>query len=361
MVSRPVQAAGCAGGWTGLLGERRMAGFCGRISRAVGIGLVVVATACGLGHAQGGDPAGPASACCTGTADVWLVSTRCLPDVGGLPRRADLHVERCTDPARGCWEPADLAGLLDDPARPLMIFIHGNRYEPHEAKAQGLRVNRRAMAACPATSGVRTVIFSWPSEQERHLLRDGRAKFARARTDGHYFGWFLGQVPPQQPVAIVAYSFGALITVTAFEDLVAAERSSKGVLQPWTDREGRTNVVFIAPAVRCDAFAPRGPYREALACCHRLSLIINSHDDALRFFPWLDPRVRLQALGYVGMPRSWVPADVEFSATDAANVVGRNHGLPLYLSSPGLTARIAGAALDGLGDGVTAPTEPHGP
>ena len=147
----------------------------------------------------------------------------------------------------------------------------------------------------------------------------------------------------------MAYSFGALITVTALDDLVDRERSGAGDLQPWTNRPGRTHVVFIAAAVRCDAFGPRGPFRETLACCDRLSLMINSRDDALRFFPWLDKRLRVQALGYVGMPRSWVPGDVEFSATDAADVVGKNHGLPLYLASPGLTARISREALSGLG------------
>lgn len=326
-----------------------MAGFFGRISRTVRICVIAVAAACGVPQARATDPSCPPAAACDVSSDVWLVSTRRLPCIGGIPRRADLEVERCTDPTRGRWEQADLAGLLDDPARPLLIFIHGNRYEPHEAKAQGLQFDRRMLAACPDVPGVRTVIFSWPSEQERILLRDGRAKYARAHADGHYLGWLLGQIAPQQPVAIVAYSFGALITVTALDDLVDRERSGAGDLQPWTNRPGRTHVVFIAAAVRCDAFGPRGPFRETLACCDRLSLMINSRDDALRFFPWLDKRLRVQALGYVGMPRSWVPGDVEFSATDAADVVGRNHGLPLYLASPGLTARISREALSGLG------------
>jgi hypothetical protein len=325
------------------------------VSRLLGsLGMLTVFGTCaaGLQACRAAEPACP-------PADVWVVSTRRLPCIKAAPLTADVAVERCVDPACGRWERSDLARLLDDPARPLQIFIHGNRYAPGEAKAQGLKFDRHVAAACSGAAPVRTVIFSWPSEQEKVLLRDGRAKYARAHADGHYLGWLLGHIPAEQPVAIVAYSFGALITAEALQDLVAADRSGRVGLQPWTTRAGRTHIVFIAPAVRCDAFAPRGPYRETLAGCDRLSLVINSHDDALRFFPWLDKRVRADALGYVGMPRRWVPGEVEFTATDAAAIVGKNHGLPLYLASPALTRRIAAAARDDLAPGVPAGPAGH--
>lgn len=320
---------------------------------------LAVLAACGLPETRADVAARPDTPCCPAAADVWVVSTRRLPCIATAPATADLAVERCIDPARGRWERSDLASLLDDPGRPLQIFIHGNRYDPCEAKSQGLQFDRQAAACCPASPAVRTVIFSWPSEQEGLLLRDGRAKYARAHADGHYLGWLLGQVPEEQPLAIVAYSFGALITVEALEDRVAAEQSAAGSVRPWTTRSGRTHLVFIAPAVRCDAFAPRGPYRETLAGCDRLTLVINSRDDALRFFPCLDRRVRADALGYVGMPRRWLPAEVEFAASDAAAIIGKNHGLPLYLASPALTRRIAtGAAVD-LGADVSTTSVGH--
>jgi hypothetical protein len=43
-----------------------------------------------------------------------------------------------------------------------------------------------------------------------------------------------------------------------------------------------------------------------------------------------------------------LPGDVEYSATDGAAIIGKHHGLPLYLASPNLTARIATGALDSL-------------
>lgn len=281
------------------------------------------------------------------SVDVWTVSTRRLGGVCRVPEAPEFAIERCVDPGCGRWEPSDLASLLDDPLRPLLVFIHGNRYEPAAAKQQGVLLARHCTAACPGGCRPRVVVFSWPSGQQGILLRDGRAKYDRAHADGHYLAWLLGRIAPERPVAIVGYSFGALITLEALEDLVAAERAGRTDLAPWTRRAGRTHVVFVAPAVRCDALAPRGPYAETLACFDRLTLVINSRDDALKFFPWLDPNARTDALGYVGMPRRWA-GTIEFTATDAARAVGKNHGLPLYLACPALTKRIATGALESL-------------
>lgn len=277
--------------------------------------------------------------------DVWVVSTRGLPDVCRLPQTVNFHVQRLR-PDATAWDRSDLEALLDEPHRPVMVFIHGNRYTPAEARQQGLELARRTTAC--GTAPLRTVIFSWPSEQQGILLKDGRAKYRRAFSDGHYFAWFLGRVGQDRPLAIVSYSFGALVTLQAMEDLVAAEKAGRTDIEPWSGRTGRTNVVFVAPAVRCDALSPRGPYRNALTCFDRLTLIINSRDDALRFFPLLDFDTHAAALGYVGMPRRWLPAGVEFTDTDAAAIVGKDHGLPLYLSSAVLSSRIATGAFAGL-------------
>jgi hypothetical protein len=284
-----------------------------------------------------------------GQDDVWMVSTRRLPDIGRMPAHANVAIERhLAGAGGGCWERSDLATLLADPTQPLVVFVHGNRYEPVDARSQGLRLARHLAAYETAAGPVRTVVFSWPSERQGLLLRDGRAKYERAHSDAHYLSWLLGHVEPTRPVVLVGYSFGTIITLEALADLVAAEQAGRGDVQPWVHRAGRTHVVFVAAAVRCDALAPRGPYREAFECIDRLTLVLNSEDDALRFFPCLDRSLRADALGYVGMPRGWVPAVVEFSASDAAAIVGKRHGLANYLASPTLSRRITGAALDGL-------------
>jgi esterase/lipase superfamily enzyme len=296
-------------------------------------------------HGTEADSSNATNAACDAD-DVWLVSTRHLPGICQLPSTASVAVEHRTECGR--WQRADVADLLVDAGRPLVIFIHGNRYSVGDARQQGVQLARQMATYCPETGPVRTVIFSWPSEQQGLLLKDGRAKYDRAHADAHYLAWLLGQVEPTRPVAVVGYSFGALISLGALDDLVAAERNGRGDIQPWTHRQARTHFVLIAPAVRCDALAPRGPYREAVACLDRFTLVINSRDDALKFFPLLDRDLRTDALGRVGMPRRWLPSQIDFTATDGAAIIGKHHGLPLYLASPTLTATIAAGALEGL-------------
>jgi esterase/lipase superfamily enzyme len=273
--------------------------------------------------------------------DVWMVSTRRLPEICGLPDHAEFDVERRID---GRWERASLDELLDDPSRPLVFFIHGNRYESTEAKSQGVSIARRLDATCQAP--VRTVVFSWPSQQRGRLIESSRDNYRRASADGHYLAWLLGRVPSSQPVALIGYSLGGLIAAEALDDLATSPAAVAGA--PWTAREGRTHLVLVAPAMRCDALAPRGVYGSATSAVHRLTLVINSRDIALRMFPHLDRSTDADALGVSGMSRRWVPAGVEFSSTDAAPVVGLRHALPEYLQSPTLMRRIATGAVAGL-------------
>ncbi len=146
--------------------------------------------------------------------DVWVVSTRRLPDIACLPTHVGLGVERlASDAGSSRWQPSDLESLLDSPERPLVIFIHGNRYDAAAAKGQGLQLARQIRACSPAGPPARSVIFSWPSSQEGRLLRDSRSKYERTMSEGRYLAWFLGRVPPEQAVAIISYSYGGLIAL----------------------------------------------------------------------------------------------------------------------------------------------------
>ena len=281
--------------------------------------------------------------------DVWVVSTRRLPDISRLPAHVTFDVERLVpDAACSRWMPSDLASLLDNPQQPLMIFIHGNRYEPSDAKSQGVLLARRLAACRPSGAPFRTVIFSWPSSQEGILLRDSRAKYDRSMTEGHYLAWLLGQVEPGRPMAIVAYSYGGLIALEALDNLITAQRSGRSELQPWLERPARMHLVLVASAVRQDALAPCGEYRKVLQCIDRLTLLNNTRDQALRFFEFVDPDLGTEALGHENMPARWLPPEVEFVQVDAAPVIGKSHRFPPYMESPSLRQRLAAGVLDGL-------------
>jgi esterase/lipase superfamily enzyme len=323
-----------------------------RIVRAAALLMGALVAACPTGSAQDTGrtdlAAGEIEAECRLTPDVWIASTRRLPGVCHGPAPADLSVERLVGGA-ACrfWEPADLGALLAAPDRPLVVFIHGNRYDSADAKSQGIRLAQRLAACCPGGPPPRVIVFSWPSEKQGMLLKDGRRKYERAYADGHYLAGFLEQIEPEQPVGIVGYSFGALVAAEALENLTTKNTLSHSRLG-WADRPGRTHLVLVAPAIRSDAVAPRGPFRSMLAGLDRFTLLINSRDEALRFFPMLEPHVRADALGFVGLPRRWLPVELEYSATDAAAVVGKMHTMRRYLDSATLSSRIANGLLDGL-------------
>lgn len=327
-----------------------------------GIGIVLAAVALAAasspatGAASGSQPAAVEPAPRSGPElfetpadDVWVVSTRRLPDIQRVPCQVTFDVERCAgDAERRHWERSDLASLLAEPTRPLVIFVHGNRYDRQSAKSQGLLLARRSAACLPDAPPARTVVFSWPSSQEGLLLRDSRAKYERAVTEGHYLAWLLGQVPPEQPVAIVAYSYGGLITLEALDHLVAANRSGRADLSPWEDRAARTHLLLVASAVRHDALAPSGEYRRVLRCIDRLTLLNNTRDQALKFFRFIDPALRTEALGHEQMPARWVCPEIEFTQVDAAPVVGKSHRFVDYLEAPSLARRLACGSLEGL-------------
>jgi esterase/lipase superfamily enzyme len=317
------------------------------------LALTVVAFVCCCGTGVEASPSADVSVAtdspASGGDDVWVVSTRRLPDISRLPANVTFGVERLVrDGACSRWMTSDLPSLLDEPQRPLVVFIHGNRYESADAKSQGLLVARRLAACHPNASAARTVIFSWPSSREGHLLRDSRAKYERSMTEGHYLAWLLGQVEPDRPVAIVAYSYGGLIALEALDNLITAEQSGRSNLQPWLDRSARLHLVLVASAVQQDALAPCGEYRKVLRSVDRLTLLNNTRDQALRFFEFIDPDLGTEALGHEHMPSRWIPPGIEFVQVDAAPIVGKSHRFPPYLESPSLRQRMANGTLDGL-------------
>jgi len=278
--------------------------------------------------------------------DVWSVITRGLPDVCRMPDHARPVVERLDE--EGCWRGADLDLLLENPGQPLLVFIHGNRYDHGSAREQGLLLAARTCASCPEAADTRTVIFSWPSDKQGILLRDSRAKYERAQSEGHYLAWLLSKVEPDRPVAIVGYSYGSLIALEALEDLVHAQWAGRADIRPWIGRTAPLHLVLVAAAVRQDALAPRGPYRETLPCVDRLTILYNSSDMALNFFEHVDRSLRTEALGHEGMPAAWVPRGIGFGQVDAARIVGPSHRFKNYLASPDLMRRICSGAGKGL-------------
>ena len=70
-----------------------------------------------------------------------------------MPDTAAPTVQRYAGDER-CWMSADLESLLAGTG-PLVIFLHGNRYDSASAKQQGLALARRCRQVCGRDEPVR--------------------------------------------------------------------------------------------------------------------------------------------------------------------------------------------------------------
>lgn len=282
---------------------------------------------------------------CEQPVDVWLVSTRHLPNTCRRPDHVDFRVEHREK--NGCWHPEEIGSLVSDSTRPVVIFIHGNRYDTASARRQGTALARRIHRCQSHSEAVRTVVFSWPSESDGPPLRNARVNYARTRSDGHYLAALLSMLPPENDVGIVGYSFGATIALVGLEDVHDSDPAWR------SERSGFLGLVLVTPAVRVDTVSPCGSARRAVESVDRLTILINTRDEALRFFPLLD-RSGVDALGFVGLPRNWIPAGVEFSQVDASPIVGKEHSMQAFIDSPRLSCRITAGATN---EGGATPTD----
>ncbi|MFM8891494.1 MAG: NAD-dependent epimerase/dehydratase family protein [Planctomycetia bacterium] len=113
----------------------------------------------------------------------------------------------------------------------------------------------------------------------------------------------------------------------------------------------RANLVALTgalSAVRHDALAPGGEYRRVMRSIDRLTLLNNTRDEALKFFRFIDPGLRTEALGHEQMPARWVCPEIEFTQVDAAPVVGKSLRFLDDLQAPSLARRLAAGSLEGL-------------
>ena len=170
---------------------------------ALAFGLCACVVAPALGSSNNGE------ACCE--PEIWVFSTRHLPGICHLPEVVKPSVQRY-ESAHCRWLSDGIGSLLSGKG-PLVIFLHGNRYDAWSAKQQGIRLARRCNSFTSNAVDTQLMIYSWPSQQDGCLLKDGRNKYQRCFTEGHYLAWLLGQIDPERPVVFIGYSFGALITL----------------------------------------------------------------------------------------------------------------------------------------------------
>jgi hypothetical protein len=276
--------------------------------------------------------------------EIVLVDVRgmgCSCDPNLLAERTRVSIFASGD-ASGCrrWMSSDLASAISQaPSRSTVVFVHGNRLSPWDAKQEGLAVYRRM--ACQATTAepIRFVIFSWPSTEVPGLLRDVREKAARTGPAGCQLAWVVDQMPAETPLTMVGFSFGARIVTGALHMLGGGSMGHRTLDLQHPERRP-ANVVLLAAAVHSDWLCPGRCHGLAMTQVNEMLLVNNPADRAMKYYRFVTKRGNPQALGYCG-PTCIDSANAsKIAKRNVAGYVGSDHDLFCYIRVPGVIAGI---------------------
>ncbi|MEM9658358.1 MAG: hypothetical protein AAF961_08360 [Planctomycetota bacterium] len=234
--------------------------------------------------------------------------------------------------ARLTWD--NVLELARIPA-PTVVYVHGNRVARGEDRAAGLSVYRSIRKRVSPSVPIRYVIWSWPSTPVRGLLKDYRVKAARTEPVGWQLAWAVDQLPPETPLSLVGYSYGARVVSGALHLLAGGALG--GLQLPAAPDHVRPKVTaaYIAAALDASWLSPGGPHGKSLQQIDRLILVNNRRDPAMRFYHLAAESRRARALGYAG-PIGVSASSLRLArvvAVDASETVGRSHALERYLAA----------------------------
>lgn len=268
------------------------------------------------------DPTAPLPACHIHRAaqnSLWEISTRCLPR--GLCMATGCG-ELPTCQYSECHWTASSESLLHqhfaDHAAWTIVFVHGNRTSPEQARGHALSLFRNLELR--AGNPVRLICLSWPSEKSRPLVMPTvlvEEKRELIRNTGFQLACFLNRLPQDSVRSMMGFSFGCSVIGCALHLLNGGEVGGIVLQQPngkcfleevpvATHNTGCCHSIqlgFVAPAMDHCALQPTGEYGRAMESVGLLVNLYNSRDPVLRRFRFFD-RQHPVAAGYSGLAGS---------------------------------------------------------
>jgi hypothetical protein len=279
--------------------------------------------------------------------EVWFISTRGAgcPAPGGPVRlgywRRGEH---------GQWIEAEAGQFLaeDDPTTPTCFYIHGNRASFGESRAEGLQVYHGLTANMCAHQPFRFVIWSWPADQIKGVLEDARVKAHRCDTEAYHLAWLIDQMPPDEPVSLIGYSFGARLATGALHILGGGQVAGRALHPRVHPDRSPVSGVLIAAALDNFWLAPGSRHGLALTQVHSLLVFVNPTDKVLKRYHLLyGKRAGQQALGATGVAGGLGPARMLVDQVNVSGWVGTSHDIERYLCSSAVMSRVARYAVFG--------------
>ena len=242
----------------------------------------------------------------------------------------------CDESGARQWQPSDLESFLAfDPSVRTIIFIHGNRITPYDAKNEGLAVYRKLANYAGNGERIRFVIWSWPSSQIRGPLRDVREKAARTGPAGCQLAWLLDQMPAENADfagrlqlrrriitgglhILAGGSLGGCTLARARASATAADGSRADRRGPARSLAGRRPVSWPGD----DAGRP-------------MFLVNSCQDMAMRYYRFISRNGNPQALGLRGPTNISAENAAKIEMRDVGRYTGSTHNLFLYLCAAG--------------------------
>jgi len=271
--------------------------------------------------------------------EIWMVSERHI----GYLQSEEIPplVTKRYDWASG-WVDAETTDL-SQPASPeqiLVVYIHGNRMSSCDADYHGRYVYRLITSQIDDPVSIRYVIWSWPSAEIQGQMRDLRGKARRTELSGYCLGWFLAQLPEQQRVSLLGYSYGARIATGALHLLGGGQLSGRTL--PETAAPGpQARVVMFAAALHHNWLRPGGYHEMAWSHLDYMLNLFNSCDPVLKRYRFLYKGSHAQALGFVGMYTGDLgPSRELIEQRNVCNVVRKSHSESGYFRSRRLLQRM---------------------
>lgn len=239
------------------------------------------------------------------------------------------------------WQASNLENVVTaDASVSTVIFVHGNRLTNWDAKCEGLAAYRRIARQCVGDAPIRFVIFSWPSAQISGPLKDVRVKAARTRPAACQLAWFVDRLPAETPITMVGFSFGARIVTGSLHIAAGGRDGGMGLAELEHPHRRPVNVVLLAAALNSDWLCSGHHHGQAMDIVHRMVLVNNSVDRAMKYYHFSTTCGRPQALGLCG-PTCIDPAGAaKIVELNVGRYVGSEHNLFCYLSAPGVTSEI---------------------
>jgi hypothetical protein len=247
----------------------------------------------------------------------------------------------CDDAGCRRWQTSNLDSFLAfDPSVRTIIFIHGNRITPSDAKNEGLAVYRRLMNYGGDGERIRFVIWSWPSSRVGWPLRDVRLMSARTGQAGCQFAWLLDQMPAETPVSLIGFSFGARIITGGLHILAGGSFGGMSLAEHVHPNRPPMHVVLIGAALHANWLGDGQYHGLAMTQVDQMFLVNNCQDMAMRYYRFITKRGNPQALGLCGPTNISAENAAKIQQREVGRYSGSQHNLFLYLCAPGVVGQI---------------------